>query len=335
MSGILDSKSRIIDTVITTEGRRQLSEGGVDIKYVSFTDGATYYRADADTGSEDATKRLYLESCQLPQDDIVFRADDDGNLQPFRSSDDVPTAGGRILDYSFNAVSGSTFVGFSQDVITLQGAAFEDGAELLLSSSLKNFKRMMLIATRDTIFDDDGFALGPNDVTFAIHDNRPIAGAEQQTTHVSALDSIFSDPRFSTRPNFKFLPPINKTNDTSLDRSDHREFSKLFLGWYFPWGRTQVFGLTYKQTMAELAHYSMMGYERVINFDPSSRDNQLVGQFFERTANGLKKLDVVHFGNFHTGNDAAPIADIFFVGKVEVDEKGTDTFLHLFTLVFE
>ena len=41
MSGILDNKSRVLDTVITTEGRRQLAEGGVDIQYVTFTDGAT------------------------------------------------------------------------------------------------------------------------------------------------------------------------------------------------------------------------------------------------------------------------------------------------------
>ena len=38
MSGILDSKSRIIDAIITSEGRRQLAERTFKVAYVTFTD---------------------------------------------------------------------------------------------------------------------------------------------------------------------------------------------------------------------------------------------------------------------------------------------------------
>lgn len=335
MSGILDSKSRVIDTVITTEGRRQLANGGIDIKYVTFTDSTAYYRADVDDGSEDATKRLYLEACQLPQDDVSFRADDDGNLQPFRNTDGVPIASGRILDYSFQALTSSVIAGGTQTVTSLTGDAFQDKAETVLSSAINNFRNLYLIASKDAIFDDDSFAVGPESVTFTIHNDRPISNPSQQTTHISALDSIFSDPRFSTHQNFKYLPPVNKVSDSSLDRGDHRDMKKFFLGWYHPWGRSHLFGLSHAQIMSELAHYKRMGYEQVINFDPTSRDNQLVGQFFERSFNTLKKMDVIDYGVHHTGNPNAPVSHIFFVGRVMVDERGTDTFLHLFTLVFE
>lgn len=335
MSGILDSKSRVIDTVITIEGRRQLAEGGIDIKYVSFSDGATFYKADLEHGSEDATKRIYLEACQLPQDDISFLADDGGNLQTFRNSDGVQIAGGRILEYSFQALTSSVLTGSTQTVKPLQGDSFAAQAETLLVSATDNFRKMYLIASKDKVFEDDNFGLGPDKITFTITNDRPIANPNQRTAHIGATDSIFADPRFSHKPNFKYLPPVNKVKDTSIDRSDPRATRQYYLGSYQPWGRTHVEGLSYEQTMHELGYYSDLGYMQTINFDPTSRENTLVGQFFERSYNTLRKLDVIDYGIHSTGNPNAPVAHVFFVGKVEVDDKGTDTFIHLFTLVFE
>jgi hypothetical protein len=78
-----------------------------------------------------------------------------------------------------------------------------------------------------------------------------------------------------------------------------------------------------------------LGYSTTIRFDPTSTDNNLVGQFFEISNDKLKKLDIVDYGRLMTGDPSSPVAHVFFVGKTIVDEKGTDTFLHLFTLVFE
>lgn len=335
MSGILDNKTRVLDTVITSEGRRQLAFGGINIEYVTFTDGGAFYKADVNSGSQDATQRIYLESCQLPQDDITFQADDDGNLTTFRNSDNVQVSGGRILDYTFQATTSSIITGSTQGVTTLSGDQFTDSVKTLLASSTDNFRKLYLIATKDKIFEDDGFALGPNSISYVITNERPIANQAQQVAHVNAVDSIFADPRFSHMPNFRYLPPINKIADESIDRGDIASTQPFFLGYYIPWGRTHASQLSYKQVMTELQYYADLGYMRTINIDPTSRDNKLVGQFFEKTYNVIKKLDVIDFGTHQTGNPVAPIAQIFFVGKIEVDDKGTDTFLHLFTLVFE
>jgi len=72
-----------------------------------------------------------------------------------------------------------------------------------------------------------------------------------------------------------------------------------------------------------------------INFDPTSMENHIVGQFFEKNNDTLRKMDVIDYGVHQTRDPNAPTAHIFFVGKVEVDEKGTDTFIHIFTLIFE
>jgi hypothetical protein len=85
MSGILDKKSRIIDAMLTSDGRRQMAEGTFEISYVTFTDSGVSYELDAENGHQDPTDRIYFEACNLPQDQITFEADDEGKLLPLKS----------------------------------------------------------------------------------------------------------------------------------------------------------------------------------------------------------------------------------------------------------
>jgi hypothetical protein len=146
--------------------------------------------------------------------------------------------------------------------------------------------------------------------------------------------------RFSKLPNFKYLPPVNKVTDGSVDLTDHMATSQWHLGHYVPWGMTATERehLSIDQILYELRYYESLGYMKQINFDPTSLKNTLVGQFFEKNFDTLKKLDVVDFGRYWTRDvpDQPPVSHhVFFVGKLMVDDKGTDTFIHIFTLVFE
>jgi len=87
MAGILDNKKRIMDTIVTQEGRRQLSSGNFKIKYASFTDGNVFYEEDLLTGTTDATLRIPFEAVNKFQDNIVFETDDSGNLLSFQGTD--------------------------------------------------------------------------------------------------------------------------------------------------------------------------------------------------------------------------------------------------------
>jgi len=331
VSGILDSKSRVLDTVVTLEGRRQIANADLQIRYVSFTDGATYYRPDLVSGSADASSRIYLEQCHLPQDSITLEADDSGKLSPFGNAAGLSVKDGQILAYSFDALTASVLTGSRQEVRILKGDEFASTAATLLASSIDNFTNLRLIGTKDLIFEDDGFAAGPSRVEFTIHNNKPIPDATSHVAHINHLESLFQDVRLSKVINFRYLPPINKLSDNSIDKKDHRNTGPHQLGYYKPWGRSHASGLSPAQLEHELQHYKSIGYCKEVNFDPTSRDNNLVGQFFEVGFNVMKKLDVIDYG-WYTWKGARRHA--FFVGKVMTDENGSHTFIHLFTLVF-
>lgn len=331
MSGILDNKSRVMDTIVTLEGRRQIADAKLKIEYVSFTDTATYYKADIASGSADATTRIYLEQCHLPQDQITLEADDGGRLSPFPNGSGITMKDGQILDYSFNALTASVLTGSSQDMRILRGDEFASTAETLLASSIDNFSKLRVIGTKDQLFEDDGFGLGNPNIEFTIHNDRPLPDPTTHIAHLNHLEALYQDVRLSKVQNFKYLPPINKLEDHSIDKRDHRLTWQHHLGYYKPWGRSHLLGLSPWQLEHELDHYSRMGYSKTINFDPTSIKNRLVGQFFEVHFSVMKKLDIIDYGQYtwqHTHKH------VFFAGKLMTDQNGTHTFIHLFTLVF-
>jgi hypothetical protein len=332
MSGILDNKSRIMDTIVTLAGRQQIADGKLKVEHVSFTDAATFYQADVVSGSSDATQRIYFESCHLPQDQITFEADDSGRLKPFRNGDGIQVKDGQILEYSFNALTSSVVTGSNEGVRFLSGDEFASTAESLLASSIDNFNKLRTIATKDKVFEDDGFGVGQKDIEFTLTNDRPIANPTLHTAHINHLESLFNDVRLSHIQNFKYLPPINKVDDLSLDKQDHRATWQHHLGNYRPWGRSHIYALSPAQIEHELQHYANMHFVKVVNFDPTSRENRLLGQFFEVHHNVMKKLDVIEYGSYSIAKGHRK--HIFFVGKVLTDENETHTFVHLFTLVF-
>ena len=80
MAGILDSKSRVFDAIVTLEGRRQMAAGTFSVSYATFTDSGVAYEKDSVDGHVDPTGRIYFEACSLPQDVITLEANDEGAL---------------------------------------------------------------------------------------------------------------------------------------------------------------------------------------------------------------------------------------------------------------
>ena len=330
MAGILDSKSRVLDTFITNVGRSQLTGGKLKISYAHFTDSTIVYAADVASGTDDATTNLYLESSNLPQDQITFEADDSGKLLPFPTDTEEQLYAGQLLSFSFTANTSSIYSGSSEKLDTSTDVTFSSQINGVLGSSLTNFQKLQILGTTDAFNDEDLFAFGPNRVGFKITDEQPINDKNDWQTDINHLESIFNDPRFDQLTNFSYLPPLNRVTDPLLDKSNVRLLRDFYLGDYEPIGTIDT--LDGDTIMQELQSYEEAGFMKVVSFDPTSRNNRISAQFFELTSLSVKKLDVIDYGKVTT-NDG--IKHVFFVGKIMIDDYDVQKFIHIFTLVFE
>jgi hypothetical protein len=340
MSGILDNKSRVLDNILTIEGRRQIATGKLVVEYVTFTDAAAFYKADIVSGSADATTRVYLESCALPQDHVTFQADDSGALKPFPIDSTYSLESGKLQKTIVTQLSSALYEGSSYSNTTAINDTFASMLDDVLASSLNNFQNQYPIATKDPIFEDDGFAVSPTTAEFVLTQNRPIQDPNCYVVNINHVESLFNDPRLANLKNFRFLPPIVRTDAVDVDKSDPTSVPKqLRLGTYAPWGKSNVsIDALRAQLNAELSTYANVGYMKTFTFDPTSRNNQIIAQVFEASNTSLKKLDVIDFGKMtvtspETGKGVTQ--HVFFAGKIVIDDNQTQNFVHLFTLVFE
>ena len=70
-----------------------------------------------------------------------------------------------------------------------------------------------------------------------------------------------------------------------------------------------------------------------IGFTSRSKSNNLLGQCFEISSNGVNKLLAIDYGEF--ANEDHERHRVFLLGKTIRDARGTAKFCRLFTLVFE
>lgn len=335
MAGILDNKQRIIDAIITDVGLGQMASGDLKVKFYSFSDANVLYEQDLLEGAVDATQKFYFEQSKLNRDKITITSNDEGNILPFNTLNNS-IQNGMMLSHELVEKTDLFSTSSIQSVGVISGSCLHYSASLLFDESLQNFKKLQILSSKDTVFDDDGFGVSKNDITFNIQNDLPIS-SEDHIVSLSSLENMFIDSRFSNVQNFKYLPPINKINDSSISTEKFTETSEHHLGNYSPLGRTQLQKLDWKQIDEELKHYERNGYMKTINFDPTSKNNNLLIQMFSRTHSVLKKLDIINYGTLQTANPQAPLVDVYFIGKLNVasDPASSHSFSHFFTLVFE
>lgn len=311
--GLLDPKSRVLDVVLTDQGRSALARSKLKIAYFSLSDGATFYETSV-SGSSDATARLYSEcASDVPQDIISLLADDSGQVTRVRSP---------VLPASTSIIGGQVIQGAYSDERILSGSAFASMAGQILSSSLENLRNNSIIGTVDEFFEDEEFKLGPARVEFFVSGKQG-DGTLGAAANVSTLESFFQDPLLSHVPNFQYLPPINKRYS--------EEVPAVPLGNYSAVGGNIV--MTFNDVQKEMSDARAAGNLRTFRFDPAPRSNNVHLQFFEQTSTGMLKLDVIDFGTYR-GDRGAPTR-VLFVGKVYWDDFDVETFVRLFTVTLE
>jgi len=256
MAGILDSKTRIMDSVVTETGKRQITSGRLKAEFISFTDGAAYYEADEVTGDSDVTSRIYFESPgHRRQDFITFETDDSGNLMGYPTDPELSLMGGEIFKTDVSAsvedVNSFVFVSGSGDFASLAAG--------IVTSSIDHFKQLRMIGTvmgSSTSFTHK-FEVDSDDLGFTIINTFPWPdGPSDSKSNIDAVEPLFIDKRLSHIPNFKFLPPITREPLTSpfnlkKEKSLQPAGDKFVLGKYIPLNETEG-EMTYQDLMLHL-----------------------------------------------------------------------------------
>lgn len=301
--GLIDSKSRIIDFVLTAEGRRKMSEGNLNFAFASFTDKGTFYEADVVSGSSDASKRVFLEApSSLPLDQISFETNDSGQL--------VPYFGGGDQLYLVNGLIGAT--GSLGSAIST--ANFASLSSEVLEIAADNFRNLRIVGSRDDFDEDPGFELSQTEVNFTLTDEKPLkSGLDLTQITVDKTTKFFLDRRMQHVPNFSYLPPTDVDTGEAIGE--------------FPIQNPDG-SLSYEELTAQLVGKEVT----TLTFPKTSQGNNLFCQMFETAKGRMTKLDVIDFGEI---NDQGQSKQVFFVGKVYVDKTGNGSFLNLFVLVFE
>jgi len=295
--GILDSKTRIIDLILTGEGKRQLVNGEMVTEYISFSDSSMSY-------NDEDLEKLILESNNLPQDQITAESDVNELLRKIVTNDfkiinsKVYLLSGSELTNSF--VSGSQLINYFDEVS---------------KSSLQNFKKLQIIKSYDSFDQFENlssnttssyFMITENDINKNDNTNKP-----NFNLNINTMPSIFLDPDTSKSKNYLYLPPVDENNN-------------------------QLFDYGFKKGTNEIINDVSLR-ERLKNKKRSifkltgSGKNHI--QIFQSQNDMLKKLDIIKYGEFI--DEESNKNEAYFAGKLIVDETGNSTFYRMFTILIK
>lgn len=360
MAGILDSKERILDFIITQEGKKQAGLGELKVKFASFTDLHTFYERSGSLEipdlADDASSRIFFESYSRYQDVIVPELEAGTSLRPFKTQD-FNVAGGLIA-------SGTLKRGFidTPDVMLATSSngstSFVNGLSLepvqdLLNGITQNFTDLQTIATFDEYAQNNNFVLQPQICKFVVDESTDYLRTSQASDGKIMLEnvpSMFNDFRFQRFPNFLYLPPENMPfpgeergsklaeyfdlNENGTAVSSERGDSQAETALLSSEGKKDV-------KFSTLLNWLQTKQKKSVNFVETSRSNNIVCQFFEAGNAKFDKLSVIDYGEFPDENPGSPEAlespnrRVFFVGKIRKDSTGSETFVCLFTVVID
>ncbi len=321
MSGILDSKSRILDTILTATGRDQAARGELDVKFATITDRQIFYSTGSNSVLDDLSSRIYFEAHSDDNDTIVYEIDNAGALQPFVSDDYVLYGG---LPFDITQSQSTTTLGGAHGAVTFTSGAINLVSDNVISTSTKNFQRQMIVGSRNLskYSNEEKFSIDNKKFTFTITPNSPIdpsvAGYQMD---LDQLDAIYQDPKFGNFLNYQYLPPKTKATSGNLDGEPLAEYSK--------------FNTDPIDTYEELQNYLEEKTYQEINFNKTSLSNNILSQIFmtHQTENTLEKLAIIDVGEFKVDGMTNP--HLFFAGKLYRDSVGALVFVNIFTILME
>lgn len=312
--GIINSKERILDTIVTEYGREKMSQGSFEVKYAIFSDSGAYYEADEISGSSDASARISIETVSLERDRITPSVSQ-GDITIFGLPSNYKIVGGKIYEIKSDGSCEEIDQNYCEFLTNELDGAFD------------NLKKLNIIGSEDFLFGRNTFTTSGDEIVFDIVDDRGLTDSPVKEIDIDNTDSVFQDKKVSQINNYKYLPPINKKQFDSDEIHVLGHYEKINQDSYSDdYGRQ-----TYEDVVKTLKNKP----REVIKFTETSRENNITAQIFEIGNRSIRGLDIIDFGSFPTADPKKPDLRVFFAGKLYKDSLGISKYINIFTFIFE
>lgn len=347
MAGILNKKTRFIDLIITQEGKRQIAGGKLRAEYASLSDMHAFYSSSYNY--TEVCDRIYFQTMERPENSIVIEKDDSGKLFTFDHSPTGSIVGNNIFEkeniktddlHKLKIATGSQFASLSTSIE---------------QSFLRHFEKNFFLSSQDSIGDNE-LVLSSKNLKYEITNTVPFkSGPNKEIINVNQAEPFMLDSKITHLPNFQFLPPVNEdgspygnytdirnttkeTWEDIVDNVGNSAFSRIELNKNSDLDiQKNTNGDLRKKRFTRNSHLKIKKEFKTITFDKTSFHNNLLIQVFEKNKNLFKKLDIVDAGVFISNDDGNERFEkqVYYIGKIFLDDYNTPTFINLFTIIFD
>jgi hypothetical protein len=312
MAGILDTKRRIIDALITVDGRRQMASNTIDLSFATFSDEGLFYDSEDGVSARDISNLPILEVMSLPKDIIIPEVDDDGAFSLNLADGNKIVNGRKVISGALDTITvdenGVRTVNKVNSVLTGAINAYSGTLECM-NTARKHFQQLNILKTDDGLLDS----------AFRADVSRFNLDTKEIEIPLSAVRPLMFDNSINHIINTRYLPPeVTNDENKSVPLGDYPKFTSD------PYNNYESF---FEEELSDCLS------QQEINFTSSGRSNNLLGQVFEINKDGTSKLTIVDYGEFVS--DLGKKHRIFYLGKPIRDLNGTPKFCKMFTMVFE
>ena len=317
MSGILDKKSRIIDFVITENGRSQIEDGDIRYKFATFSDSSIIY-----TKNHEISQLNKSEISNAEFDYIPLEANSKVN-STINPEFDL----GKFFTYTNSNILNAEDV---QNSINFNASV----DQLLTNDSLSNkLKSLKLITTENSInsdkpisFVDNGYR--KNEIDFQGKSNK-YKTINSYKIQKKNLPVIALDKRFSNKINYKMLIPKDISGEDLYEKSQFKNINNLddFNTTGFLYSSYNISSnlqndevLSREKEILKVINSIEKDediHKKVYEIENSSDENTFIFELHEARfgSNDLEKLSFIKLGDFFDRKSLST-KRVYLIGKV-------------------
>ena len=297
MAGVLNSKSRILDVILTELGRDQMNRGEFEVSFVTFSDADTEYVDDGTGVAASVKDRITFEAHSSPNDEIIPEIDNEGEfLLTKRVSPTLTVNNGILYEQSatgFTAIDAFTKIDKFTDLTT------------------SRWNNLQILRSESSIPD---FDVSSETITLRTNLNAD----NTLKKDVSMLKPILIDPRFAGNITTLYLPPVSLNNGIITPLRAFNRFGKEN---------------TRDNVLSEIQNKSRATQRIELGTQSTFKEYNIIAQAFMKKDQSVKKYLIVDGGEYKNEKNQI-VMQVFHLGFIFKDENGTSKFSRSYSLVF-